>query len=223
MTATDRTTPGRPKITAEAVARTALELLDEVGLDGLTMRRVATRLDVAGSALYWHVRNKQQLLDLMSTITLTDAVGSVESPRRGVSWEDWAVDLAFRLRRALLRHRDGARVFAGTSTADPVALRTSELALAAMTDAGFSLVDAGRGFPLLLHHVVGFTIEEQARLGQAYDGENPHETAALIAAVDAERFPLTARSRETLYGPDADADFERGLRVILAGLRATYL
>lgn len=212
---------GTRKITAEVIARTSLRLLNEVGLDGLTMRLVAKELDVQAAALYWHVKNKQELLDAMAAIMFVESASGLESPRRGVSWQDWSVDLARRLRAAMLRYRDGARVFAGTNVSDPLLSRTIELTLRTLQDAGFSLREAARGFPTLLHYTVGFTIEEQARTDARYGDDNPYSPERIAESIDADRFPLAAQVREELFDPDTDAGFEHGLRIILAGMQAT--
>ncbi|GAA3121981.1 TetR/AcrR family transcriptional regulator C-terminal domain-containing protein [Streptosporangium carneum] len=208
------------KITPEAIARTALRLLDDVGLDGLTMRLVAGELGVQAPALYWHVKNKQELLDAMAGLMLVEAVEGMEMPGRGVSWSEWLGDAARRLRRMMLRHRDGARVVAGTHVTEPTIFRVTELALRTMRDAGFPLRDAARAFPALLHYTVGFTIEEQARTGAAYGEDNPYGTERFAASLDAERFPLTAQALDDLFDADSDAGFEYGLRILLAGMRA---
>ncbi|WP_068007335.1 TetR/AcrR family transcriptional regulator C-terminal domain-containing protein [Nocardia pseudobrasiliensis] len=211
------------KLTAELIARTALDLLNEVGLDGLTMRALARRLNVQAPALYWHVKNKQELLDAMATIMYADTVGGIEAPRRGVEWDEWAADWAKRLRRTMLRYRDGARVFAGTAVTDPLVFRTVELALATLQDGGFELRTAARAYPVLLHYTVGFTIEEQSRLGVDYGDENPYGDGVLEARIDRERFPLTAAVLADLFDPDTDRGFEDGLRVVLEGIRRVGL
>jgi TetR/AcrR family tetracycline transcriptional repressor len=210
------------KITAEVIARTALDLLNEVGLDGLTMRLVAGPLGVRAAALYWHLKNKQQLLDAMAAIMFADATELLESPRRGESWQDWVAGWAHRLRAALLRYRDGARVFAGTNTAGPGVFRATELTLRTLQDAGFTAREAGRSFPAVFHYVVGYTIEEQARGGAAYGADNPYIEPTLSDGVDATRFPLTAAAWPDLFDDDTDAGFDHGLRIILAGMQATH-
>ncbi|GLY66693.1 TetR/AcrR family transcriptional regulator C-terminal domain-containing protein [Amycolatopsis taiwanensis] len=216
-------TPATEKITADTIASAALDLLNETGLDGLTMRRVGERLGVRAAALYWHIKNKQQLLDAMATIMFTEAVDGLEAPRRGVTWQDWASHWAGQLRRTMLRYRDGARVFAGTDITSPVMYRIIELTLRTLQDAGFTLRDAARGFPALLHYTVGFTIEEQARTGLAYGDDSPYQPDPMAETIDAARFPLTAEARGDLFDLDTDANFEHGLRVILAGLEHTHL
>lgn len=69
-------------ITRERIVTAALELLDDQGMDALTVRTLASRLDVRPSALYWHVRNKQELLDEMATEVMrrvADALAAVRA------------------------------------------------------------------------------------------------------------------------------------------------
>ncbi|MET8877406.1 TetR/AcrR family transcriptional regulator C-terminal domain-containing protein [Nocardia sp. NPDC004604] len=209
------------KIDAKVIAEAALGLLDEVGLDGLTMRKVAAALDVQAPALYWHVKNKRELLDAMAQRVFISAVDGVEAPRQGEDWQDWVVALAGRMRRSMLRYRDGAKVLAGTYVSDEAMWRTVELTLRTLEDAGFSVVDAERVFPILLHYTVGFVIEEQVQSGAEYANGNPYDLARLAHAVDTDRYPRTARMVADVFGADSDAEFDHGLRVILAGILAT--
>ncbi|WP_063043097.1 TetR/AcrR family transcriptional regulator C-terminal domain-containing protein [Nocardia pseudovaccinii] len=209
------------KIDATAIAEAALGLLDEVGLDGLTMRKVAGALDVQAPALYWHVKNKRELLDAMARRVFVSAVDGIEAPRQGEDWQDWVVAVAGRLRRSMLRYRDGAKVLAGTYVNDEAMWRTTELTLRTLEDAGFSVDHAERVFPILLHYTIGFVIEEQAQSGAEYSDGNPYDPARMTHTVDAERYPRTARMVTGLFDADTDVEFERGLRVILAGILAT--
>ncbi|MFG3717141.1 TetR family transcriptional regulator [Streptomyces massasporeus] len=80
------------KINSEAIARTALRLLDDVGLDGLTMRLIAQDLGVRAPTLYWRIKNKQELLDAMATPVYVEAAERLEPPRDGSPWEDWLAE-----------------------------------------------------------------------------------------------------------------------------------
>jgi len=202
------------RITSDLIARTALRLLNDVGLDGLTMRLLAKELGVQAPTLYWHVTNKQELLDLMADLMSAEVGEGLEAPARDTSWQDWAADLTRRMRRTMLRYRDGARVTAGAYSRSPAVPRTVELTLRTFQDAGFPVAAAARAFPVLLHYTIGFTIEEQARTGLAYE-RNPYEGGP---PVDAARYPLTASVAGEIYRTDTDANFEYGLRVILAGM-----
>jgi len=127
------------KLDARTIATAALPLLDDGGVDGLTMRKVAAALGVQAPALYWHVKNKRELLDAMARVLFVSAVDGLEAPRRGTDWQDWLAELAGRLRKTLLRYRDGGRVLAGTNVSDDSMWRVTELTLRTLEDAGFSV------------------------------------------------------------------------------------
>ena len=74
-------------------------------------------------------------------------------------------------------------------------------------------------FPILLHYTIGFVIEEQAQTGVEYPDGNPYRADQITKVVDADRYPLTARMVGDLFTADPDAEFDHGLRVILAGIR----
>jgi TetR/AcrR family tetracycline transcriptional repressor len=206
------------RLTSDLIARTALTVLNDTGLDGLTMRLLAKELGVQAPTLYWHFKNKQELLDAMADLISAEVANGLEAPAQGTSWEEWAAELARKMRREMLRYRDGARVTAGSYTANPATHRTIELTLRTLRDGGFPVVEAARSFPTVLHYVVGFTIEEQARSGLAYDGASPYANG--IMEVDPEKHPLTASVAKELYAVDSNANFEHGLAIVLTGMRA---
>jgi TetR/AcrR family tetracycline transcriptional repressor len=208
-------------LSRDAIARAALDLLAGTGLDGLTMRVVATELGVRAPTLYWHVRNKQDLLDAMADLMIDESTAGLEGPAAGQDWRDWLTDRARRSRATMLRYRDGARVFAGSHTARPGVLRMVELTLRTLQDGGIPVRHAARSFPAVLHYTVGFTIEQQARSGASYDAGNPYDGDELAGGADPQRYPLLAGVRELLYDVDSDEAFDHGLRLILAGIEAT--
>jgi TetR/AcrR family tetracycline transcriptional repressor len=209
------------RISSELIAGTGLRLLNDVGLDGLTMRLLAKELGVQAPTLYWHVKNKQQVVDAMADLISAEVAAGLEAPARGVSWQEWTAALARKMRRTMLRYRDGARVAAGAYSSNPAVGRTIELTLRTLGDAGFPTAEAARSFPTILHYTVGFTIEEQARTGAAYDGENLYAERGLV--VDPEKYPLTASVAKELFAVDSDANFEYGLGIILTGMRVEVL
>ncbi|MGI5127229.1 TetR/AcrR family transcriptional regulator C-terminal domain-containing protein [Pseudonocardia sp. CA-107938] len=194
-------------LSPDRIVTEALDLLAETGVDGLGMRPLAARLDVRPSALYFHVRDKQQLLDAMAARIHAASLADLELPAPGVTWDDWLAERARTLRRALLAHRDGARVFAGSDVRDAAGHRALELTLRTLTAAGFPPRAAARSYPALYHFTIGFVIEEQTRTGPA-------------AEIDVARFPLAAAAVDDLFDPDPDVAFEAGLSVVMDGLRA---
>ena len=85
----------------EGYIRAALELLDEVGLSGLTLRKLGSRLGVQGPALYAHFRSKQDLLDQMAEVMLDDELARLDEAEYE-GWSEWLADRARVIRRGLL-------------------------------------------------------------------------------------------------------------------------
>ena len=77
----------RAGLSRQTIVQTALGLLDQVGLEGLTVRRLAAELGVQSPALYWHLRGKQELLDGMADAIIMAA--GMGPPRPGESWQAW--------------------------------------------------------------------------------------------------------------------------------------
>lgn len=93
----------------EALVLAAFALLEEDGLEGLSMRRLATSLRVQAPALYWHVRDKAELLGLMARDIYAAAYAMVHPVE---NWRDWLRVFGRALRRSFASHRDGARLCA---------------------------------------------------------------------------------------------------------------
>lgn len=187
----------------------ALDLLDEEGLDGLTMRRLGAALNVQGGALYRHFPSKEALLDAMAEQIMA-GVGAPLPP--GLTWDRQCVVLAERLRAALLGRRDGARVVAGTYVPDPNTMTAGGRAIEALCAAGVPVERAGWITFAVFYYVLGHVIEEQAliRLGPDMDWR-----ARIDAAAPGE--PVAA-AMHALAAADPAERFAFGLKLFLAGV-----
>lgn len=190
-----------------------LELLDEVGLEALTLRRLADRLGVRAPAIYWHVRDKRELLDEMATTMLRDAVAEIDGidPEAGPATVLTA--LASQMRRALMSRRDGGRLFGGSYLTDASVIGTSEPSLRRLVDSGLSLRAAVTATRTVFCYTLGFVIEEQGTHGR----EALFDADARRARIDADRFPLNASAGKYLFG-DFDALFAAGIALITASV-----
>ncbi|MGK3987792.1 TetR/AcrR family transcriptional regulator C-terminal domain-containing protein [Sorangium sp. So ce136] len=205
------------RLRREQVIATALRLLDDVGLDALTMRRLGQELSVQAATLYWHIKNKEELLDAMAEAMLADCAAGVPEELSGM---ERAAGVAERLRRALLAHRDGARVFAGTYVAQDNTLRVSDTLVGALRDGGLSPRAAAWGCWSIVYYVIGFTLEEQAL--EVRPGAEPAKADAgrFREMVERGAYPHLAAALPHLVSTDHDARFRYGLRLILRGLEA---
>ncbi|MFD2421840.1 TetR/AcrR family transcriptional regulator C-terminal domain-containing protein [Amycolatopsis pigmentata] len=206
-------------ITREKVVEAALELLDEKGIDAVTVRALAERLDVRAPALYWHLRNKQELLDEMSTTVLRRIADVLPAP--GSGWREDLAAYARVLRAEYLRHRDGARVFSGARVSDPtVVVRIKEPLYQGWTKAGFTLAEADDALDVVVAFVVGFVIEEQERLQSAETDPSRYSLAERDAGLG-EQAPLVKVAGH--LRDDGDERFERHLGIVLDGLAARHV
>jgi AcrR family transcriptional regulator len=190
----------------------AIELLDAEGLDGLTTRKLGASLNVDGSALYRHFPNKEALLEGIADRIVQDIDRSLpEGP-----WDEQLAVLAGRLREALLAHRDGARVVAGTYVTGPNTLLVGNAIFEILERAAFPPERAGWIVFGLGYYVLGHTIEEQAQAELAASRAWKAKLAEMVERTDS-AYVITAVT--ATFDADPAERFAYGLRAFLDGLR----
>lgn len=186
------------------------------------MRRVAEELGTAPSALYWHVRNKDQLLQLV----LDRVVGEIELPPRDPeNWQEQLKALAREMRRVLTSHRDIARVTMGAIPAGPNILVVVEWMHALLREAGLPDRTVALFGDLAGLYVGAYAFEESLGLASP-TGEDlpPEEVLAMLgeywASLPQDRFPHTLALGDRLFEGGPDERFEFGLDVLIRGLES---
>ncbi len=194
------------KLTKRSIVQAAFGLLDDAGMDGLTVRALASRLGVQAPALYWHVPSKQALLDEMAT-SIWRRIGDVVAAQpAGMPWRELMAAYAATVRAELLRHRDGAKAFSGTTFTDIEVVRRQEGTFARLAGAGFTLESAVRGLLLLHHFTIGWCIEEQAVAQAVASGDERYAPGRRAELVGPDRAPLTVEAGGVIFG-DPDTRF----------------
>jgi TetR/AcrR family tetracycline transcriptional repressor len=189
----------------------ALRLLDEVGIDNLTTRKLADRLGVQQPALYWHFASKRALLDAMNE-EIFRRHPTYAPPRPGDDWERFLVRYGRSFREALLAHRDGARVYSGTTPSEQQA-GLMDMKLRALTAWGFPALVAMHAVLAINSFVLGSVLDEQADLENQI-GWDRDAAPALEADHEVLRKGLAAvrvGGRQTA--------FDAGLRMIVEGIK----
>lgn len=207
----------RGSISAGEILGAAARLAREVGVDGLSMPKLAEELGIGVTSIYWYFKSKDELIEKLTAEVsgqVQDSIGAI--PRS--SWPVYLTELFRRLRTAL-REDDLA--------CDLLFMRSSRLSLETldhiwpqleeslqlMVDAGFTLEEALHNYFSLSHFTRGaVSLERQMRKAGL-------STSALTPAPD--RYPLLAEAsrRHNLRGI-TDAAFDTGLQGIVDGLRA---
>jgi len=203
---------GRDRIVDEA-----LRLLNEVGIDKLSTRKLAERLGVQQPALYWHFRNKAELLDAINSEMLL-RYHCDRLPKPGQDWIAFTLANARSIRKTLLTVRDGARLTAGTrpSVAE---FADVESVLQLYVETGFSAEEAFGIAICITRYVVGYVLEEQGERERDRMDQNSPNTDLMAELAP---FPLLANALEsfpTVGTVNTEAVFENGLSYLLAGMK----
>lgn len=201
----------RPQLDRARIVAAACELGDRHGAGAVSMRRVAEALGCDPMALYWHVRNKDDLLDAVSD----QALSGLGVPDAG-GWADRLRGLCLALRRALLDHPVAARRFAARPPLGPHAVRVVEAALAVMHDAELPPGSAARLLQVLVSYTAG-SVAQQVGVTAGAAADRTAEVRTTLGALPLEDFPLTAAAAAHLTDRAGDAAFAFGLDLILAG------
>lgn len=145
----------RTSLDRGTAVRAAIEILDEEGVAGLSMRKLGSRLGTAATTLYWHVANKDELLDLAFDEVMQE-LPDLNATRTG----DWRADVRQALdslREMALRHRWYSALYSTRPSVGPHALRFWGGVLEVLGSAGLSDADLDNAFCMLSDYVVGST------------------------------------------------------------------
>jgi AcrR family transcriptional regulator len=208
--------PAKAPLTRDAIVDAALELLDADGLDGVSMRRVAQKLETGPASLYQHVGNKDELLELV----LDRVSAGIEIPVPGVGpdgWQEPLKELLRRMRKVIGAHQDLAYIMLGRVPTGPNALAGAEGLLKILRDGGVDM---------LALFVASVTYEDaiRARIIGSHEEAEAYvdQVRAYLKALPADRFPTLVAMADTLTTWDGDEDsaFEFALDVQVRGISA---
>jgi TetR/AcrR family transcriptional regulator, tetracycline repressor protein len=208
----------RPQLTRERVVAEALAVIAQDGVQALTMRALAARLGVVPGALYHHVRNKDQLQDLLLDGVLAELDCHLDPSQ---PWTEQLTLLAQRLRAVLEAHPGVAGILKTRDPLGPHSLALAEAFLAPLQAAGFGDREAGLAFFLLVDYTVGFAVSStrtsvnEQRVRDTATRAQLHE---FFRSLPPERFPTLVALGEHVWLDNRDERFTAGLDVLADGL-----
>jgi TetR/AcrR family transcriptional regulator, tetracycline repressor protein len=211
----------RRPLDRQQIVRAALEVLDDVGLDDLTMRSLAGRLNVKAASLYRHVKDKDELLALLGD----EISGEIPLPHETGTWRTQLVEAAWNVRRGLLAHRDAARVLANTPPVGPQRLRHIEAVLRILRAGGLKKRDAARAAYHLNNFVTEFAADEArfaaftARPGLT-QRKMLSDARRQFKSLPEDEYPTLVELADHLTEDDQDGLFQFGIDMCLRGLDA---
>ena len=220
-------TSRRTPLNRARVLEAAVALADEVGLEALSMRRLAEALGVVPMALYKHVANKDELLDGMVDVV----IGEIAAVVPGAGWKDAVRLRVLSARQALLRHPWARQALETRTNRTPAVLKYTDEVIGMFLAGGFS-VD-------LTHHVMhalgsrmwGFTQELFDAAAGGQEAVMPPEAQAAMLQEMAQRYPnileVASAARHddgsvVSYGCDDQFEFEFALDLMLDGFERLH-
>lgn len=215
-------TERRVPLSRDRVLSAAIDLVDQSGIDSLSMRKLGGALGVEAMSLYNHVANKDDLLDGIVDLVLSE----FELPSSERDWEAAIRQCAISAHDALLRHPWACSLILSTTRLSLSRVRYIESLLKCFRGAGFSAGETYHAYHAIDSHILGFTLWQ---LGHALPPGLPRITTRaeiefFMAAhgVAPDEFPyLVEHGVQHVIGGahKAESEFEFGLRLILDGLK----
>lgn len=207
---------GRPPkgsgLTRDRVLREALTLVDEAGVDAISMRKLARRLGVDPMSLYNHVDDKEALLDGIAEILLA----AIPAAPPGACLRDTMQTLARAFRVTMLQHPRAAPLVLTRQLASLTALAPTEAVLAPLLAAGYPPELAVNGLRAVLAFLIG-TLMREVNAAPTFSA-SPDDTR--LADLAASGLPAVTAAAPYLAICDHEAEFEFGLRILLDALAA---
>ena len=211
----------RHQLTRQRVVAEALAVIAHDGVQDLTMRRLAARLGVVPGALYHHLRNKQQLHDLVLDNVLAEVDVHLD---RSLPWTEQLKLLAHRLRQVLEAHPGVAGILKTRDPLGPHSLALAEAFLGPLQAAGFGDREAGLAFFVLVDYTTGFAVgalptsvnEQRVR-----DPATRNQLHRFFRSLPPDRFPALVALGEHVWVDNRDERFTAGLEVLVSGLEHT--
>ncbi len=183
------------------IVRVALEILHAEGFKSITIRKIAEKLGIKSASLYWHIKNKNELLELIADEICKD----VQFPNEDAAWEEQLMQLGFEWRDKLLSIRDSAIVLAETAPTTPYRIQLIQKIHSLFKNIGLSHGDAFSALWFFNTYIISFILEEY-RFAEI-SKKAPNSSAASSSP------PLN------LTIPDMDKEFQFGMEVMVTGLK----
>jgi AcrR family transcriptional regulator len=199
------------------VLRAAVALADEQGIESLKMRELGLRLGVEAMSLYNHVDNKDDILDGMVDLVVSE----IDLPPDAVGWREAMRCRAISAQAVYSRHPWASALMDSRTSSGPGRLQYFDWILGTLRQAGFTQEMTARAISVLDSYVYGFG-RQQLNMSAGPDIKPEEVAEAFLEAIPADEYP-NLREMVVEYaidtGHDESADFEFGLNLILDGLQ----
>ncbi|MEW9701773.1 TetR/AcrR family transcriptional regulator C-terminal domain-containing protein [Paenibacillus sp. SI8] len=201
------------QINRELVVQSALTIMGETGVEGITMRKLAASLNVQPGALYWHFKNKQALLAELANIIMAEVLAE---RTKTANWQDEVRQAAVRLRLVLLKYPDSVRLITiSPYLLVPNTLKFGKQLLSAFAASGLPDEHMRHCADTLLSYVTGFVLQEQTA--------KQFVTPEKVAQSEESDPDLVREFIEADADEQEDVVFDRGIAIIIKGVESLLL
>lgn len=209
----------RRRLSREGVLRAAVEVADAGGIGALTIRSLATQLGTKPMSVYYHVANKDEILDGIVDIVFSE----IELPTVGGDWRAELARRAHSARRVLRLHPWATPLLESRTHPGPATLKHHDAVLGTLRSAGFSPEMTAHAYAMLDAYIYGFAIQEASLPFEGPDGvgEVAEPIMQLMASGEYPHLIEMATSYYVQPGYDFGNEFDFGLGLILDALAAT--
>lgn len=206
----------RAPLTRELVLETALTILDERGMEGLSMRKLATVLHVEAMSLYNHVKNKNDLLNGIVDLVLA----RIELPDASLPWRERLEASAIKLYEAFLQH-PALVIVISSEQVSPNIMQGADSIIAALAEAGLPQLKQVNAFRGLLAMCFGFILTHTQGLSTTKEMAQQGWEQADTSQWDADTLPHLANLAPYFLQTHADDDFQFMLRAYLDAIQGS--
>ena len=216
----ERSKPARKHLSRDAIVEGAISVADDEGLDAVTIRRLASDNGVTPMALYWHFKDKEQLLDgIAESIFL-----HVETPEKSsASWDDRLQGILLAFLHALRPHPATAGLASTRILRSDAGLVLTEAVLALLREGNFTHEEGAEIASYLLSAIITLvTAEPGPEHGLDSDARAAaiRSTKAVLGSLDPDRFPHVTASADALsWCSNEDQYYARGIELLVRGTR----
>jgi AcrR family transcriptional regulator len=201
--------------------RRALEIADDEGLEAVTIRRVAKELGVTPMALYWHFKDKNELLGAMADQIFAE-IESLSEESKPATWQEQFAQFLERTTQTLIAHPATATLLPQFNSWSYHAFNVMEEAFGILREAGFTPFQAGQIMEHTFYALVSLVRAEPEIMPQSPSkglSETGHRMRLQLKALPPDKYPHVIEAAESLTTPvDSESYYQFGLGLLLAGI-----
>jgi AcrR family transcriptional regulator len=213
---TNQKNPSRASLTQSRIIEGAVELADMIGVDALTIRKLATALDTKPMSIYHYVANKEAIVDGM----IDHVFSEIDLPKVDVDWKSAIRQRSASARLVLSRHPWAVPLMDSRRAPGGAALRQHEAVIGCLRNGGLSVEMTAHAYAVIDAFIFGFAIQETSL--PATSGQEMQDLAeSIFEELPVDEYPhLMEFTTEHVLQPGYDFgnEFEFGLNLILDGL-----